>query len=608
MRKQLKKSRLGKGLAGDVPDSPDNDATQLHRTNSKREQMDLALWLRKAAKTLRPSDRAQLDYVFGPDRFRRKFDDDVAHGLRQKTKIQGTGIGSGLPKLIRETALGHIKITGEAFAQCEERLRSLDPSFPFPTWDEARRGVLPDLSSYNPSTNSGHIQERGTIDHASRDMRYVDGIRSEKASSVDFDAEANTVAKSILPQYAIDRPSTLRPSRMDHLQAERDYQALIRGARYDRALAVAQAALTTSRATKDNRWSAHWTDRIADIYRAIGHLTDSAKYYEAALGLCDRALQDAPEDPTLEFLSLKSRFGLTMVNTYLFRGDLYGAYNEFDSILTRSDRLLTSSVSNSLGQQIRRSQIHLSRQKAEMLRLTGDYALACSLFCQVEKAYHETAVLERSYSSLGEADCLRLLGDTERSLDIYSGIEERARHMHNDLLLMTTLRRKGAAFQSIGNHSLAEVCFGEVRSLMGNTEQKYRFATIYSYLASASLLDNDCDKALMMIENVTSEFGLGRSRYALEYAHSQLCKAEILRINGDSNKSLALFHDAYTVYSGSGMAWGISRSCVGMTLCGDNTLATLMDNSKLQGLDLALYNQRLSPDQITSGVLMHNLP
>lgn len=389
---------------------------------------------------------------------------------------------------------------------------------------------------------------------------------------------------------------------------ERDYVALARDGRYDSAASLGKEALAGAEAAQDKRLTAHWADRVADAYRAIGLLREASAFYAVSWAKAQEALAQSPDDRKLRYQIGKTRFGQIMVDDYLVRGAFAEAYGRHAQLLSDVDSLLRDGDSASFRADILHRRIHIKRQQAEMLRYLGRYSEALEAIRKVLSEYPTSAHEPRSYARISEADSLRLLGDTKNAFTIYLEVETTARERHLDGLLGAVLWRKACLLQIDDGDGQFDNCLNEVAKLADNHPERYRFMVIYSLLLRASGKVADAKIATGALKKV-EKFGPLRPDYLVaEYAHVALCRGELLRQTSGMADALAWFQKAFDCYSRMECRWGMVRAWIGVRLAGGD--ADFPGNVKrtLEGTDAKLFQKFERNREIQPGILSMNIP
>lgn len=400
---------------------------------------------------------------------------------------------------------------------------------------------------------------------------------------------AHAKAKEGIVQPEFDSVAKLYSSASESM--ERDYVALSRDGRYDSAASLAMRAVAGAEAAEDKRLVAHWADRVADAYRAIGMLREASALYAVSWAKAQEALAQTPDNLKLRYQIGKTRFGQIMVDDYLVRGAFAEAHSRHAQLLSDVDALLRDGVPESLRTEIFHRRIHIKRQQAEMLRYLGRYGEALKNIREVLNEYPVSAHEPRSYARLSEADSLRLQGDMNAASTIYAEVETTARERRLDGLLGSVLWRKACLLQLAGGDSQFDNCLKEVAQLADENPQRYRFMVIYSLLLLASGKVADAGKAGAALRKA-EKFGPLRSDYLVaEYAHAALCRGEISRQFKLPLQAADDFETAFLSYARMECRWGMVRAWIGLRLAGRDV--EFPDNVKrtLEGTDAKLFQK-----------------
>jgi len=419
-------------------------------------------------------------------------------------------------------------------------------------------------------------------------------------------ALANAKARGGLVQPELDSVAKLDSSASESM--ERDYVALARDGRYDSAASLAKRAVAGAEAAEDKRLIAHWADRVADAYRAIGTLREASAFYAVSWAKAQEALAQTPDDLKLRYQIGKTRFGQIMVDDYLVRGAFAEAHSRHAQLLSDVDALFRDGVPASLQTDISHRRIHIKRQQAEMLRYLGRYGEALKAIREVLSEYPASAYEPRSYARISEADSLRLQGDTKTASTIYAEVEATARERHLDGLLGAVLWRKACLLQLDDGDGQFETCLNEVAQLADDHPQHYRFMVIYALLLRASGKVADAKTATGALKKA-EKFGPLRPDYLVaEYAHAALCRGELLRQASGMADALAWFQKAFDCYSRMECRWGMVRAWIGVRLAGGD--ANFPSNVKrtLEGTDAKLFQSFERNREIMPGILSMNIP
>ncbi len=389
---------------------------------------------------------------------------------------------------------------------------------------------------------------------------------------------------------------------------ERDYVALARDGRYDSAASLGKKALGGAEAAEDKRLTAHWADRVADAYRAIGLLREASAFYAISWAKAQEALAQSPDDLKLRYQVGKTRFGQIMVDDYLVRGAFSEAYGRHAQLLSDVDSLLKDGVPDAWRPEILHRRIHIKRQQAEMLRYLGRYTEALKAIREVLSEYPASAHEPRSYARISEADSLRLQGDTKTASTIYAEVEATARERHLDGLLGAVLWRKACLLQLDDGDGQFDNCLKEVAQLANDHPQRYRFMVIYALLlrASGKITDVEiADAALRKVE----KFGPLRVDYLVaEYAHAALCRGEIFRQSNLPLQASDSFETAFVSYTRMECRWGMVRAWIGLRLSGRDVDFPRNVKRTLEGTDAKLFQKFHRNREIQPGILSMNIP
>jgi len=389
---------------------------------------------------------------------------------------------------------------------------------------------------------------------------------------------------------------------------ECDYVALARDGRYDTAAALAKKALDCAEASDDKQLIAHWADRVADAYRAIGLLREASAFYAISWAKAQEALAQSPDDSMLRYQSYKTRFGQIMVDDYLVRGAFSEAYDRHEQLLRDVDFLLMDDVSSDLRVELSHRRIHIKRQQAEMLRYLGRYGEALKVIRSVLQEYPASALEPRSYARISEADSLRLQGDTKTASKIYAEVEETARARQLDGLLGAVLRRKASLLQLDDGDGQLDKCLNHVAKLADEHQERYRFLVIYSLILQASGKVVDPRKAEAALRKA-ERIGQLRSDYLVtECAHLFLCRGEIFRQSNCTLQSSAAFETAYSLYTRMMCRWGMVRAWIGLKMAGRDVDFPVTVKQSLEGTDRELFNEFVREQEVPPGILTMNIP
>jgi tetratricopeptide (TPR) repeat protein len=246
------------------------------------------------------------------------------------------------------------------------------------------------------------------------------GLMSEKtltalAVALDFHSTSNLLADWSEKPTRLPRSLSVSES----ADLERNYAALFSGGIYDNAAELASTTLARAEQSTEPSLMAHWADRTADAYRAMGVLRKASSYYARAWDHIQTALSITPNDVRLRYQAAKTRFGQIMVDDFLIRGAFREALDRHSHLLVEAQRLEEDADNEVLARDIRIRRTHIRRQQAEMLRLLGRYNEALSLIREVLADYPPSFYEERAYSRLSEADSLRLSGQPDAAVEIY---------------------------------------------------------------------------------------------------------------------------------------------------------------------------------------------
>lgn len=465
------------------------------------------------------------------------------------------------------------------------------------------------LQRTNASLQS-FCSEKPTISSKTLARARTNGAMTSKtlaliAHKLGFAGTDNLLAEWTEPS---ERAGIMRLTEAESQADDDRFVALASAGLYDAAVDLARVTLKRAEVGEAVGLAAHWADRVADAYRAMGALRQASSFYAQAWGYVQEALAESPSDFELRWQAARTRFGQIMVDDYMIRGAAEDAYNRHASLLEDMNDLVAASPADFEGQ-LRVRRLHIRRQQAEMLRMLGRYDACVKVIREVAAHYPEAEYEPRAWAHLCHGGALRLLGDVDGALAIYKPVEQFARDRPLPGLLGSTLVRTAAALREL-DRGRSDKCCDEALEIAERFRDRYRFMTIYALLVSASGPVRDRRTAL---EHVTAaeRFGpLSDDYLATEFAHAALCRGELLRGSvGGRADALRSFRVALKVYKRIGCAWGIVRAWIGVRICGGKD-APLPEGvtSALEGLDRQLLARYEHQRDLERGALTVNIP
>lgn len=436
----------------------------------------------------------------------------------------------------------------------------------------------------------------------------ISGLMSKKtltalAVALGFRSTSNLLAD--WSERPMDLPRSL--SAPESADLERNYAALVSRGIYDDAAELASTALARAEQSADPSLMAHWADRTADAYRAMGVLRKASSYYARAWDHIQTALSRAPSDVGLRYQAAKTRFGQIMVDDFLIRGAFREALDRHSHLLVEAQRLKEDADNEVLARDIQIRLTHIRRQQAEMLRLLGRYNEALSLIREVLADYPPSFYEERAYSRLSEADSLRLSGKPAAAVEIYEELEQLARDRRLDGFLGAVLWRLCCTLPLVECGRSRGEAISEMRKLVEQHGERYRFAKIYCFLAEASGPVHDRRAALRLLDQAKKFGPIDANYLIMEYAHLELCRGEILRTS-QAGDACEAFEAAFHAYSRTECRWGQIRAWIGLQLTGMSSLLPASLRSSLEGGDRELLERFDQRHSFPLGTLSENLP
>jgi tetratricopeptide (TPR) repeat protein len=328
-----------------------------------------------------------------------------------------------------------------------------------------------------------------------------------------------------------------------------------------------------------------------------------------------RAAEKYPGDYTVTLQAAKIRFGKVMVDDYLSRGAFRHAYETHDHLLNDADRILNDDDASIIHNEVRVRRPHLRRQQAEMLRNMGRYSESLLVIESVIDEYPAWQVEERCWAQVSKADSLRLLGRSSDAMKLLQEIEKVARDREISGLLGSVLLRKSRVLllgavtdkRSGQPHTgRAIACIEEASEIVEAAPNRYRYVTIYVYLAKASLPGADSASVEKLLSRVARIAKISKSSFVTEYAHLLLCRAEMFRTLTRNSEARRLFKEAHDIYRDMECMWGAVRSWIGLTLTGGTTPRPHTLFARAEGLDQELINASDSGVAPSRGLLATN--
>jgi tetratricopeptide (TPR) repeat protein len=333
---------------------------------------------------------------------------------------------------------------------------------------------------------------------------------------------------------------------------------------YERAIEWSAKALSHWEEERDHYRAAKTALFMAIQYRHQGRFNDALQVYAKAE---DFILRLADLTPTSHLTRWRIQLGRIMVEDYLIKGRCKVAYSKYQTFgLDMDEYLSTYPQPHDISKvEIELYKTHLIRQQAEMLRLRGSYTKALNFFKKAYERYSYVYAEEKANAALGQADCLRLLGEYEAALDKYDEAKDYARTKKDKRLLAKVLRNKAELHRVTNDDQAVLAILGELALISDKTN--YLFGKIYLHLIKGGVhLKSDPAKAievLTQIQSLTPQFS--KSYLKIEYAHYILGVAEAKRLCGDP-QAAAGYQEAYKLYKETDVLWGIVRASVGLSM------------------------------------------
>lgn len=304
---------------------------------------------------------------------------------------------------------------------------------------------------------------------------------------------------------------------------------------------------------------------VAIQYRHQGKFSKSLENYALAEFL---ALKEKKLTPELKFILWKIKAGRIMVECYLKNGNCRKAYEEYNNLIKEIDNYLAGKqqIDDNFMKKLELYKIHATRQKAEMLRLLGEYENAFKLFCEAYERYRYFYAEEKAYSVLGQGNCLRMLGKFDDAMEKYKEVMEFAQEKRNKQLQVRVLRYMAELYRTNGRDTAN--LLEELWKL--SEETNYFFGKLYYFLIKGGqYLTENTEKAEEFFEKAKELSQINGEYLKIEYAHSIFGLAEVKRLKKDKKTAKDYYDKAYRLFKETGVQWGIEKTEKGKKMTND---------------------------------------
>ncbi len=326
--------------------------------------------------------------------------------------------------------------------------------------------------------------------------------------------------------------------------------------KYDYALSIL-LDLVAAPSIKNNYSKIAEIEHLISLqYRHSGHFTATLEHYAAAEINIHKAPQlDFPD--RIRYLRIKA--GRIMVDEYFLRGQCKNAYDSYE-LLKQDIGNIREATENSLSKQLTLYELHLLRQQAEMLRISGQYGEALKMFKELYDSYSYLHALEKAYCLVGIGDSLRLNGAFDDSIAAYEDCEGYALESKNNRLLSRVLRNKVMALISNerDDYRLAKQELDRLSNIPGSAS---RFNRIYFLLASGTVfISEDPVRSLNYFTKAVSLATTKQGKLMIEFLHGTFGVAESKRVGGMAGFDAEAYASLCNEYMKLGLNWGIART------------------------------------------------
>jgi len=372
--------------------------------------------------------------------------------------------------------------------------------------------------------------------------------------------------------------------------------------KYDDALSILLDLVAAPSIKDDYLKIAEIEHLISLQHRHSGRFTESLEHYAAA----EINIHKSPTlDPPTRIRYLRIKAGRIMVDEYFLRGQCRNAFDSYET-LKQDIEDIREATKNSLSKQLTLYELHLLRQQAEMLRVSGQYEEALKMFKELYDRYGFSYSLEKAYCLVGIGDSLRLNGAFNDSIAVYEDCEGHALESRHNGLLSRVLRNKVMALISKGrdNYRLAKQELDRLSNIPGSAS---RFNRIYFLLASGTVfISEDPARALNYFTEAVSLSSTKQGKLRIEFLHGTFGVAESKRVGGMEGFDAKAYASLYNGYMKIGLNWGMART---LLLC---EMYGVSDEMKVdrdfEGEDLFMAHEATKLPLLKNTIIYGNIP
>lgn len=322
-------------------------------------------------------------------------------------------------------------------------------------------------------------------------------------------------------------------------------------------------------------------------------------------------MKAAPLPINAKILYLRIKAGRIMVEEYLVKGECVKAYESYEKLKGDISDLMSDPLgSDSVRDMVRVYELHLLRQQAEMLRISGQYNEALRIFSNAYQQYDFSQSLPKAYALVGIGDSLRLIGNPRDALEKYLVVEKYAIENKDNRLLSRVIRNKLMALYELENNS-TDALTATLQSLSMVDGGDSRFNRIYYLLASGmiSLTQDQAEAENCFTEAIAlTETKQGSLR--IENLHGTFGLAECKRMRETGDVDPEIYSHLYSEYKKMGLSWGAVRTLVVL-----NSLLATKGNQKkidgnlpMEGGELRIWKESKRSEVGRHMVIFRNIP
>lgn len=424
----------------------------------------------------------------------------------------------------------------------------------------------------------------------------------------EYEGEIRKFIYNVIDRIYNEKPHST-PKNIDidtEIELAKKYSSL---GKYDDALSILSNLGDDSVNAKTHFKASEIEHLIALQYRHSGSFTKALEHYVSAEVNIHKS---TALTPAAKILYLRIKAGRIMVDEYFLRGHCRKAFDSYEGLKSNIEDLRENNVAsnNNDSHMLELYELHLLRQQAEMLRVSGQYGEALRMFRDLYKRYEFSNALEKAYCLLGVGDSLRLSGELDEAMEKYEDCERHASETRHYGLLSRVLRNKVMALVSKGKENF-EQAKKELDRLSSVPGSKSRFNRIYYLLAAGAVcLEEDAHQSGEYFRDAISLSSTKQGELKIESLHGRFGLAESKRLNDVNNIDTAIYPWLHNEYRKIGMNWGIVRTFAVCELIGlsDRIGDCIEGNVFLEGEDFVVANNPKQFHQSRNTLIYSNIP